>query len=282
MHHHLTASLIGLAALATSASAQFHIGDIATGLDADNRMVFGEWDPSISSVVFGSRVFDAELTEDLPFWFTDDPGFDSDDGVFAGGSLISFAARKALREWDPINENLDTIADERMELSWSIFGPNPVPAADPAVPEVVLSIPVANTGEFHRHPGYELVQPGDEGIYVLELELSSDDPGVQTSEPIWLVFRTPNASVQQQLDAIAWIETNLIGVACQADLSSPTSPGTPDGVLTGADFFEFLNRFQAGDPSIDFSSPTQPGVGDGVLTGADFFEFLNLFSQGCA
>ena len=66
-----------------------------------------------------------------------------------------------------------------------------------------------------------------------------------------------------------------------ADLSSPGSPGTPDGVLTGADFFEFLNRFNAGDLSVDFSSPANPGTPDGVLTGADFFEFLNLFAAGC-
>ena len=68
---------------------------------------------------------------------------------------------------------------------------------------------------------------------------------------------------------------------CLVDLSSPTSPGVPDGALTGADFFEFLDRFSAGDLSIDFSSPTQPGTPDGALTGADFFEFLDLFAQGC-
>ena len=70
--------------------------------------------------------------------------------------------------------------------------------------------------------------------------------------------------------------------ACSpADLSSPNNPGEPDGVLTGADFFEFLSRFQAGDLSVDFSSASNPGVPDGVLTGADFFEFLNLFTIGC-
>ena len=68
---------------------------------------------------------------------------------------------------------------------------------------------------------------------------------------------------------------------CPADLSSPNAAGQPDGVLTGADFFEFLDRFQAGDLSIDFSSPTQPGTPDGALTGADFFAFLDLFTQGC-
>lgn len=66
-----------------------------------------------------------------------------------------------------------------------------------------------------------------------------------------------------------------------ADLSSPSEPGKPDGVLTGADFFEFLSLFEAGALSVDFSSPSDPGVPDGALTGADFFAFLDLFSQGC-
>lgn len=68
---------------------------------------------------------------------------------------------------------------------------------------------------------------------------------------------------------------------CLADLSSAADPGVPDGQLTGADFFEFLNLFSAGDLAVDFSSPTMPGVPDGALTGADFFEFLSLFSAGC-
>ena len=71
-------------------------------------------------------------------------------------------------------------------------------------------------------------------------------------------------------------------LACSpADLSSPANPGTADGILTGADFFEFLVRFEAGDLTVDFSSPISPGVPDGLLTGPDFFEFLNLFAAGC-
>ena len=54
-----------------------------------------------------------------------------------------------------------------------------------------------------------------------------------------------------------------------------------DGVLTGADFFEFLERFQSGDTSVDYSSAASPGTPDGVLNGADLLEFLRLFTQGC-
>ena len=76
--------------------------------------------------------------------------------------------------------------------------------------------------------------------------------------------------------------TIQVSAACSpADISSPASPGVPDGLLSGADFFEFLVRFQNGDLSVDFSSPSAPGQGDGLLSGADFFEFLNLFAAGC-
>ena len=81
-----------------------------------------------------------------------------------------------------------------------------------------------------------------------------------------------------------WLIDDLViaeAASCPADVSSPTLPGVPDGVLTGADFFEYLARFQAGDPRADLSSPAAPGVADGVLTGADFFAYLNLFSAGC-
>ena len=70
-------------------------------------------------------------------------------------------------------------------------------------------------------------------------------------------------------------------IYCAADISSATVPGNPDGVLTGADFFEFLSRFSANDLRADYSSATEPGVPDGVLTGANFFFFLNTFQAGC-
>ena len=65
-----------------------------------------------------------------------------------------------------------------------------------------------------------------------------------------------------------------------ADISSGANPGVADGNLSGADFFEFLTRFGAGDLSVDFTSPANPGTPDGILTGADFFAFLNFFQNG--
>ena len=94
--------------------------------------------------------------------------------------------------------------------------------------------------------------------------------------PIWYTKENPLAIP----GFAAQLEIRVRIVSNPADLSSPTDPGVPDGVLTGADFFEFLSRFQAGDLSVDFAGPTTPNQPDCVLTGADFFAFLNLFSQG--
>ena len=47
-----------------------------------------------------------------------------------------------------------------------------------------------------------------------------------------------------------------------------------DGVLDLADFFEFLNDFDASDPGADVN-------GDTLVDLADYFEFLNAFDQGC-
>ncbi len=98
---------------------------------------------------------------------------------------------------------------------------------------------------------------------------------VPTSSPNF-----PNILIDDDGDAVLIIEAEDMA-DCPVDLSSPTDPGVPDGALTGADFFQFLDLFSAGDLAVDFSSPLDPGVPDGALTGADFFEFLNLFSAGC-
>lgn len=94
----------------------------------------------------------------------------------------------------------------------------------------------------------------------------------------------PTLDGDTTLEAAEFVTVRLCELrddCCPADLSSPGAPGVPDGALTGADFFQFLDLFTAGDLRADFSSPSAPGTPDGALTGADFFEFLGLFSGGC-
>ena len=114
------------------------------------------------------------------------------------------------------------------------------------------------------------------------LAISERDGGFITVYFTAQVDTAGTSSIADDTEHFYSVEIAVGGSACSlADLSSPANPGIPDGVLTGADFFEFLSRFGAGDLSVDFSSPANPGTPDGVLTGADFFEFLNLFAAGC-
>ena len=113
---------------------------------------------------------------------------------------------------------------------------------------------------------------------IASLQPSSDPAGgpVVPNYPVW--YSRENPLAVPGFTATLHIRVR-VGVNA-ADLSSPANPGVPDGVLTGADFFEFLNRFQAGDLSVDYAGPTTPNEPDCQLTGADFFAFLSLFAQG--
>lgn len=78
------------------------------------------------------------------------------------------------------------------------------------------------------------------------------------------------------------IDNVLVTGACRIDLAGPADPLSPDGQLTGSDFFAFLAMFTAGDLTVDLASPADPALPDGLLTGSDFFRFLELFQRGCS
>ena len=90
----------------------------------------------------------------------------------------------------------------------------------------------------------------------------------------------PDPAGADTLASLMW-QAITLPAACRVDLSSATLPGSPDGVLTGADFFGFLDAFLARAPAADLSSPGVVGKPDSLFTGADFFRYLQLFSQGC-
>ncbi|MBX3365155.1 MAG: SGNH/GDSL hydrolase family protein [Phycisphaeraceae bacterium] len=80
---------------------------------------------------------------------------------------------------------------------------------------------------------------------------------------------------------------------CPADLTGSADPSSPlygvaDGVVDAADFFYFLDQFEAGNlAAADLTGSTDPaspayGVPDGVIDAADFFFYLDLFVAGCA
>lgn len=93
-----------------------------------------------------------------------------------------------------------------------------------------------------------------------------------------VIFRFQGGPFSRQIVPAGLLERDDV---CPVDYSSPSQPGVPDGVLSGADFFFWLDLFSAGDLEADLSSPTAFGVPDGVLTGADLLWLLDAFQFGC-
>ena len=78
----------------------------------------------------------------------------------------------------------------------------------------------------------------------------------------------------------AGVTTDLAGDSRFSDDPGTVDTGVGPGPVVDMGAFE-VQGGNAGCNPADLSSPTDPGVPDGILTGADFFEFLDFFSQGC-
>ena len=66
--------------------------------------------------------------------------------------------------------------------------------------------------------------------------------------------------------------------ACPADVD-PLN--LPDGVLTGADFDQFVVAFFTGNLVADIVDVNGNAPGDGVVSGVDFDAFIAVFFGGC-
>ncbi|MEQ8844323.1 MAG: GC-type dockerin domain-anchored protein [Phycisphaerales bacterium] len=244
------------AALASAAVAQVHEGDIViTG----ERGVIETGFADAGTPVYGRRVFDTEFGK-LPNW-TNDPGFDSPTGAFTPRAAIGFDVLGPVLSWD--GSAFADVADSRILIS---KGPVSIETPTDGMEPGFVFGQASTTGKFHHHLAYELLAPAGDGLYLLEMVLWEDASAVADSEPFYLVFGQ-NASADDLADAVAWVETNLIGAPCRADMDG-------DGSLTIFDFLAFQNRFDAGDLAADFD-------GDGSLTIFDFLSFQNEFDAGC-
>lgn len=182
MKYALSFAMLALAApLAHAGEDHTHEGDIALTV-RHGRIITGTGEgPAFRR----NQVFGSELgAEGFPDT-TDEPGFDNLPMTFAPGSNIRFDILGPLLQWDGAGLS-PTAAGEVMEIA---FGPVAVTSADGFVPGFAL--PVADDGQWHQHYEYTLIE-GDravsDGVYVLSMRLSSDDPSLRRSVPFWLVF----------------------------------------------------------------------------------------------
>lgn len=148
------------------------------------------------------RVFFAQLGEDVPN-FTQEPGWQSPDGTFAGSGLLTFQINRALRRWN--GADFSQIAGT-MELGFGPLTPIVTPIADSIVPG--FDLPIDSEGGLHDHPDYTLAAPALDGIYLLDISFAVPSQGLAMSEPVWILFGQ-NAQEEDAQAAYDWATANV-------------------------------------------------------------------------
>jgi hypothetical protein len=273
-------------ALMSPALAQ-HEGDIALAIDGA-RIATGVFAAG-PAVQLGLRVFASTFGTSVAN-FTNDPGFDCLPGTFEPGSQIRFTIMGQLRRWTGAGLELSPL-----QIRVGLGPVTPVFSPTTDTPVQGFSLAVASNGQWHRHLQYTLQAPATDGVYSLEMQLSSNQSGLESSNSFWLVFNQ-NRSIAEHDAAVQWIITNLAGggvsPACnRADITDIGDTGAgPDGQLTVDDIIAFVNTFGDGTGCpgagpcnrADITDIGDTGAGaDGELTVDDIIAFVNAFGDGC-
>jgi len=149
------------------------------------------------------RVFQSEFFGVGPSVFTDEPGFQVPDGTLPSSSFIGVNIRKAVRVWNGADFLTNSVSTITLE-----YGPNTWTSSLTDSLVVGPQVQTDLLGGLHEHPSYYLDTPHDDGIFLLELELTSS-AGLQTTDPFWLVFNW-NQPVAQHEAAIQWVRDTLV------------------------------------------------------------------------
>jgi len=259
-------SILSLLIASATAQAQ-HLDDIALGI-AESQLVPGVFQVQGASIatVLSQRVFLAQF-EVAPD-FTTEPGFQSLVGAFEGGSRIGFTIRKALRKWNgsEFPQGPEGIPHERIQIK---LGPAANVRLTPLADESVqgFSLEVNDQGQFHQHPGFTLLAPASNGVYLLELELWSTQSGLLSSPPFWVVFGQ-NVDEAELRAAASWVRSFRWVPSCPGDLNA-------DGFVDDADFTIFVVAY-------DYLLCDPPGCpadlnGDWVTDDSDFLIFVSAY-----
>lgn len=272
MRSNIAAAAGALLLLSGAVRAQVHATDVILSIQ-NGRILIGRVDNGIT--VTPKYVFLGTLGDTGIGQATFNPGYDSQNGTFSINQPVGITIRRALRRWNGADFSLIPPAPTAMDLIKN----NTVietPASDPPACAVGadLLLGLSNSvGRLHQHPAYELIGPGDAGIYMLELQVWMTDDATGVSDPIYVLFDQNDAA---DVDAaFAWAEANLrpAGPACYANCDGSTQPPA----LNVNDFVCFQMKYAQGDcyANCDESSIAP------ILNINDFVCFLSKFAAGC-
>jgi hypothetical protein len=179
-------------------------GRIVTWLAEDN--------PPPGTLVVPARVFGAEFPDpgSIPpggSVTVAEPGFLTLPGNELEGFSLGFNIRGYLRQWDVASQSVpDAPAVTGMTLSAPLIGVVSTPLSGMLVPGLI--VPQVAFGGFDFHFDHEL-HDNVPGVYVLELELFTNRPGVGGSLPYWVVFNYGLPEPEHGA-ALKWVEANLV------------------------------------------------------------------------
>jgi len=289
----LTSSLACLLC-ASPASAQLHQSDVALRVVDDatgsgvRQMQTGWYNPCAQALSFPHRIFVTRLGD---FDTINDPGFDAESGSLPPNTQVGFDILAALRLWN--GADFSQIASPRLRVR---LGPPSnsrfTPLTDVIVPGFGFS--TSSAGLFHFHFNYTLVSsaqppavPAESGIYLLQLRMWANAPGIRASEPLYLLLaqQADDAELAAAAAALAissglpW--TCAATPSCLGDLVGGDGNPPADGSLDGNDFTAFLNAFAAAGLLADLVGGDGNPPADGSVDGNDFAAFLNAFGAGC-
>lgn len=154
-------------------------------------------------ILTDERVYASELGEIVPNE-SDEPGFDNAPGTFPVDTSVGFEILDALRKWD--GTDFDDIAAETMSLGFGTSLSVTTPGSTETV--VGFDLPVEDNGEWHEHYDFSLNAPASDGVYLLQMRLTSTASNIAPSLPFFIVFNQ-NADEAVHDAAIGFMEASV-------------------------------------------------------------------------
>jgi hypothetical protein len=142
------------------------------------------------------------------------PGVAMLDGSFAAGSIVKVNFLDGLKVWNG-SAFVDPGTEQIAAATSSSFAPSVLTKDSGPFNSLSLSAITAAAGE-HKTIRWRLLGDGaapntasDDGVYLLSLQLISDQAGVAASDPYFFVL-SKNASGAEQSAAMAYVNANLV------------------------------------------------------------------------
>lgn len=133
-------------------------------------------------------VFEGEFpTSGLFARFTSDPGFETHEPI-GPGDIISYNVLDNLYYWSGVTQDFASPGATTITIDNAVGADTIVGAGTGIMIPGGIIGQASGSGDFHAHINFVLSEFADFGAYGLLLQLSTDDPLIDDSDPFFFVF----------------------------------------------------------------------------------------------